>query len=44
MFLLNHTPAPQAITLPGPHKDALTGASRTGEVSLAPYDVMVLAS
>ncbi len=44
VFLLNHTPVPQAITLPGQHKDALTGATRTGKVTLAPYDVLVLAS
>jgi beta-galactosidase len=44
VFLLNHTPAPQTITLPSQHKDALTGATRTGKVTLAPYDVLVLAS
>ena len=42
VFFLNHTPAPQVVTLPGQHKDLLTGAIRTGKVTLAPYDVMVL--
>jgi beta-galactosidase len=42
IFLLNHTAAPQAITLSGQHKDALTGAARTGKITLAPYDVLVL--
>jgi beta-galactosidase len=42
VFFLNHTPAPQTVTLPSQHKDVLTGATRTGKVTLAPYDVMVL--
>jgi len=42
IFFLNHTAAPQAITLSVQHKDALTGSSRTGKITLAPYDVLVL--
>ena len=42
VFFLNHTPAPQTVTLSGRHKDLLTGATRTGKVALPPYDVMVL--
>ncbi len=42
VFFLNHTPAPQTVTLAAQHKDLLTGATRNGKVTLAPYDVMVL--
>jgi beta-galactosidase len=42
VFFLNHTPSPQVVTLAGQHEDALSGAARSGQVTLAPYDVMVL--
>jgi beta-galactosidase len=42
IFFLNHTPAPQAVTLTERHKDVLTGATHTGKVTLGPSDVMVL--
>src|SRR5262249_42853778 len=43
-FLLNHTPSPQIITLAGPQPDALTGAARSGKVTLAPSAVLVVQS
>lgn len=42
IFLLNHTPAAQGVALPGPFQDLLTGATRTGKITLAPYDMLVL--
>ena len=42
IFFLNHTAAPQAITVSGQHKDAVTGTARSGKITLAPYDVLVL--
>jgi beta-galactosidase len=42
VFLLNHTPVPQSINIPGQHKDLVTGNMRGGAVTLAPYDVIVL--
>jgi len=42
VFYLNHTATAQVITLATSHKDALTGVGRTGKVTLAPYDVLVL--
>jgi beta-galactosidase len=41
-FLLNHTAATQAVTIPGQFKDLLTGATHTGKVGLDAYDVRVL--
>ncbi len=41
-FLLNHTGATQAVTVPGPFKDLLTGATHTGKVGLDAYEVRVL--
>jgi beta-galactosidase len=42
VFLLNHTPQPQEVALSDQHKDLLAGAVRTGQVTLAPYDLLVL--
>jgi beta-galactosidase len=42
LFVLNHTSTGQQISLAGEHRDALTGAIRSGVVKLAPYDVLVL--
>jgi beta-galactosidase len=42
VFLLNHTAAPQVVTLVGQHKDMLTNTAHTGKVTLAPYDVLVV--
>ncbi len=42
LFLLNHTPASQEITLPGQFTDALTGTTVTGKRTLPAYDVLVL--
>jgi beta-galactosidase len=42
IFFLNHAAAPQAITVSGQHRDVLTGATRSGKITLAPYDVLVL--
>jgi beta-galactosidase len=41
-FLLNHTPAPQKINVPGTFKDLLTGETLTQNVSLDAYGVRVL--
>jgi beta-galactosidase len=41
-FLLNHTGAAQAVSIPGQFKDLLTGATHTGKVGLDAYDVRVL--
>ena len=43
VFLLNYSGEPQTITLRNEATDALSGKALRGEVSLAPYDVMVLA-
>jgi beta-galactosidase len=42
IFLLNHTPDSQEVTLPGQFKDLLTGATQSRSTSLKPYDVLVL--
>ncbi len=42
IFFLNHTAAPQVITVSAQHKDAVTGGARSGKITLAPYDVLVL--
>jgi beta-galactosidase len=42
LFLLNHTPASQGVTLPGQFKDLLTRATYTGKIGLDAYDVRVL--
>jgi beta-galactosidase len=42
VFFLNHTPEPQVITLSAEHQDLLAGTARSGLVTLAPYDVLVL--
>ena len=41
-FLLNHTGATQAVTLPGQFKDLLTGATHSGKIGLDAYEVRVL--
>ncbi len=44
LFVLNHTTAPQAITLDQPYRQLLDGhAPLKGQVTLAPRDVLVLA-
>src|SRR5579864_3166135 len=43
-FVLNHTNAPQSIQIAGASKELLTGATRSGTVSLEPYGVCVLQS
>jgi beta-galactosidase len=42
MFLLNHNAASQEVSLPGPLKDLLTGATHNEKTSVEPYGVMVL--
>ncbi|MFI7418793.1 beta-galactosidase [Nonomuraea sp. NPDC049684] len=42
LFLLNHTTAPQPVTLPHPGTDLLTGADLRGGIELAPRDAVVL--
>jgi beta-galactosidase len=42
LFLLNHTPSAQEITLPGSFTDALTGSPVAGRRTLAAYDVLIL--
>jgi beta-galactosidase len=43
LFVLNHTDAPQEVTLPRPYRDLLGGpARRPGALSIAPRDVLVL--
>ena len=42
VFLLNHSAATQAVTLPGQFRDLLTGATHTGKVGLDAYEVRVL--
>jgi beta-galactosidase len=43
-FLLNHTASAQSVTLPGSFRDAVTGASVSGNLDLASYDARVLRS
>jgi beta-galactosidase len=42
LFYLNHAAAPQTVTLAAQYKDLLSGTTRSGKVTLAPYDVLVL--
>lgn len=42
VFLLNHTPEPQTISLRENFKDLLTGTAYAEKISLAPYDARVL--
>jgi beta-galactosidase len=42
LFLLNHGREPVTVTVPGAHRDLLTGAGVTGETVLGRYDVKVL--
>ncbi|MGW6924524.1 beta-galactosidase [Streptomyces sp. NPDC054950] len=44
LFLLHHGREPVTVRLPGTHHDLLTGTSRTDEITLGRYDVMVLRS
>lgn len=41
-FLLNHTGAAQAVTLPGQFKNLLTGSTHTGKIGLDAFGVHVL--
>lgn len=44
LFLLHHGREPVTVRLPGTHHDLLTGTSRTDEITLGRYGVMVLRS
>jgi beta-galactosidase GanA len=43
LFILNHSSLPQAISLPDGYIDLFAGMAREGSVTIAPYDVMILA-
>lgn len=42
VFLLNHTSAPQSVSLPGSFMNVLTGELHAGKIELGAYDVRVL--
>jgi beta-galactosidase len=42
IFVLNHTPGSQSLTLPGTFKDLISGESHSGATKLGPYGVRVL--
>ena len=42
LFVLNHSPTEQQVTLPEAHTDLLTHTKVGGAVTLAPYQVMIL--
>jgi beta-galactosidase len=42
VFLLNHTPTSQGVTVPGQFTDLLTGTMHARRIVLAPYAVLVL--
>jgi beta-galactosidase len=42
LFILNHTAEPKSVDLPANFTDALSGATRSGKLTLKPYDVAVL--
>jgi beta-galactosidase len=42
-FVLNHTPQSQSVTFDQPFLNLLNGEQVKGQVSLAPFDVLVLA-
>jgi hypothetical protein len=42
-FILNHGPTPARVVLPPGARDLLTGISPAGEMSLAAYDVVLIA-
>jgi beta-galactosidase len=42
LFILNHTPEAQQFHLDGACQDILSGVLKTGDVSLAPCEVLIL--
>jgi beta-galactosidase len=42
LFILNHTAEVQPVTLDGDYEDILSGARKSGGISLEPYEVLIL--
>ena len=42
LFVLNHTPDPRLVLLPGKHHDLLSGRDLNGETALEKYEVLIL--